>query len=53
MKHIKEELDRLRRILAEQVYTDTRTVVLLTEEIISIQEALYDTIRTTEDRSKN
>jgi hypothetical protein len=53
VNNLREEIKRLKRLLAEQVYTDERTVMLLTDEIISIQEALYDTTRTTEDRSKN
>jgi hypothetical protein len=53
MSGIKKELERLRRILAEGLYNDERTIMLLTDEIISIEEVLYDTTTTNQDRPEN
>jgi hypothetical protein len=42
MKELQQEIKRLRRILVEGLYNDERTIMLLTDEIISIEEVLYE-----------
>jgi hypothetical protein len=53
MKDLQQEIKRLRRILAEGLYTDHRTIMLLTDEIISIEEVLYDSSRKTETTNES
>jgi len=42
MKELQQDIKRLRRILVEGLYNDERTIMLLTDEIISIEEVLYE-----------
>lgn len=54
MKALQQELSRLRGILkAREDMDDVFTLTLLTDEIISIEEVLYDSSRKTETTNES